>query len=194
MEHAGGIVPLLVGRQINRVIPQFVISLPPSTAYSTPGFSRGRHAIAAGEHTVGVPLAFAAGANVNLPVRNAAFTADLERVAPPTLDDPVESAFSMNGGGSSEGETCTWNNDDHPNRLIVASIEETRPLIGDETIANTTLAASTPLSRATMWRRSKRQIKKFVSSRLSPRSPKSSRVLCQVSEDAVDTESRRVGA
>ena len=183
MTIAGGLVPVLLGRQINRVIPQFVILLPPSSAHSAPGYSRGRFAVATGEHCVGDPLAFAAGGNVNLPVRNAAFTADLERVPPPTIDDPAENdAGYLATVGSSEGARAPPSRAQrHARAFAVGGIEEARPMIGDEFGATLqTSGASSSLSRSTMWRRSKRRIKKFVSSRLEPRTPKSSRMLCQV--------------
>ncbi|KAI6238349.1 Tubby-related protein 4 [Aphelenchoides fujianensis] len=152
LEHLGGLIPILLGRQINRVIPQFVISLPPSTAFSVPGYSRGRFAVQAGEHQVGQSWEYASNGNPNLPIRNSAFTSDLEVAPAPTVDDPAESGFASTVG------------------MEFCSMEE----------ALTLHQGTTAASRNTVWRRSKRRIKKFVSKRLTPRSPKASRMLCQV--------------
>ncbi|KAI6231337.1 Tubby-related protein 4 [Aphelenchoides besseyi] len=150
VEHMGGLIPILIGRQINRVIPQFVISLPPSTAFSVPGYSRGRFAVQSGEHQVGPPWDFASIGNPNLPIRNSAFTSDLEVAPSATIDDPVESGFASTVGM----EFCSM----------------------EEALTHGTTTAT----RNTMWRRSKRRIKKFVGKRLATRSPKASRMLCHV--------------
>lgn len=151
LEHLGGLVPILLGRQINRVIPQFIISLPPSNSFSASGFLRGKQPISIGEHQVGQRWDFASNGNPNLPLRTESLLSDSDPLQTPSIDDSTECGYS-----STVGTEFTANDDD--------------------------LAFSTQnQSRNTMWRRSKRKIKKFVSKRLSPRSPKASRMLCNVS-------------
>ncbi|KAI6171564.1 Tubby-related protein 4 [Aphelenchoides bicaudatus] len=149
LEHMGGLIPILMGRQTNRVIPQFIISLPPASAYSVHAFS------GAQLHRVGNRWDFAANGNPNLRVRNSAFTSDLEPIPPPSIDEPAPQEV---GYSSTVGTEFANIDDEHV---------MTNPLAVQQ-------------KRNTVWRRSKRRIKKFVGKRLSPRTPKADRMLCHV--------------
>ncbi|CAD5205607.1 unnamed protein product [Bursaphelenchus okinawaensis] len=150
VEHLGGMIPVLIGRQINRVIPQFLISLPPSTAYTTPGYSYGPWAIK--DHMVGPRWSYAADCNVNLPMPNYSFTHDLEPMPPSGIEDPSETS----------GYAQT---------------------IAKRKLQEDILLAPQPEPRNSVWRRSKRRIKKFMSKRLANPIVKSNRVLCHVSSN-----------
>uniref|UniRef100_A0A1I7S1C4 Tub domain-containing protein n=1 Tax=Bursaphelenchus xylophilus TaxID=6326 RepID=A0A1I7S1C4_BURXY len=150
VEHLGGMIPVLIGRQINRVIPQFLISLPPSTAYTTPGYSYGPWAIK--DHSVGPRWSYAADCNVNLPMPNYSFTHDLEPMPPSGIEDPSETS----------GYAQT---------------------IAKRKLQEDILLAHQPEPRNSVWRRSKRRIKKFMSKRLANPIVKSNRVLCHVSSN-----------
>lgn len=165
LEHLGGLIPILLGRQTNRVIPQFIISLPPSSAFSTPGYNCGDEISGTVNHQVGQRWDFASNSNPNLRVHNPAFTSDLEPIPPPSIDEPQDGGYS-----STVGTECK----------IFTLLLLHFCLVTTNTEEELALSHNLAQSRNTVWRRSKRRIKKFVSKRLTPRSSKTSRVLCHV--------------
>jgi WD40 repeat protein len=163
IEHLGGLIPILLGRQINRVIPQFIISLPPPT-----GFLRGRFAISSHEHRIGKRRDFASNGNPNWPVRSLTNTPDSESTSPLSLEDSSEMGYTS---------TVATERKLNFNRNVVNFIFLVNNI--DDDIGLLPSFNSTQ-PRNTVWRRSKRRIKKFVSKRLSPRAPKANRMLCHV--------------